>query len=111
VTPKNAQTTGFAVSCAAQDDGMVRVTIIRDLAKEKSFPADSPNELRRNAELRVYGDMACSLAAELKAALPTKELPTGSKSPRSSYITAVSLFVNSWLKKIQMAHCNRIPNR
>jgi hypothetical protein len=56
VTPDNLEGTGFSLVQETKDDGTLAFTITRELAKAKTFPADSELEVRRNATLTVYGD-------------------------------------------------------
>ncbi len=72
VTPKNVEANGFTISAEARENDMLRVRIVRDLAKARSFPAESPNELYRNAELRVYGEMGMLVRCGLEPAADEK---------------------------------------
>jgi hypothetical protein len=65
VTPLNSLANGFAFTAAAQENGTLRVTIVRDLSKARSFPADSPYILARTAELTVSGESGLLLRCQL----------------------------------------------
>ena len=53
VTPDSLQAHGFSMRTENQKDGTVEFTLIRDLSKAKSFPADSGLQVSRSATLRV----------------------------------------------------------
>lgn len=55
VTPESLQAHGFSMRTENQKDGTVEFTLIRDLSKAKSFPADSGLQVSRSAILRVAG--------------------------------------------------------
>ena len=59
---------GFAVATAKRDDGMIDVTLTRDLSKARSFDAASDLELVRSATLEVAGSggtvVRCKLEPE-----------------------------------------------
>lgn len=53
VTPESLQEQGFSMKLENQKDGTVEFTLIRDLSKARSFPADSGLRVSRFATLRV----------------------------------------------------------
>ena len=53
VTPDSLQAHGFSMRTENQKNGTVEFTLIRDLSKAKSFPADSGLQVARAATLRV----------------------------------------------------------
>ena len=70
VTPKSQENLGFSVTTEPRDDGAVRFVITRDLAKARSFAADSELEVRRSSTLKVSGDsgliVECPVNADKK---------------------------------------------
>lgn len=57
VTPDSLQAHGFSMRTEKQKDGTVAFTLIRDLSKAKSFPADSGLQISRYAILSVAGEV------------------------------------------------------
>jgi hypothetical protein len=55
VTPDSLQADGFSLRTENQQDGTVEFTLVRNLSKTKSFPADSGLQVSRYATLRVAG--------------------------------------------------------
>jgi hypothetical protein len=74
LTPKNVETNGFTISAEAQANDVIRVKIVRDLAKAKSFPAASPYDLWRDAELRIFGDKGLLVQFGLQPAAGEKSV-------------------------------------
>ena len=72
VTPANLQAHGFSMRVENQEDGTVAFTLIRDLSKAKSFPADSGLQVSRYAILRVVGQTG--LFAQCDVAPNTRNL-------------------------------------
>ena len=70
VTPADLQAHGFSVTMEDREDGTVALTLIRDLSKAKSFPADSGLQVVRYANLRVGG--ASGLFAQCDVAPDTR---------------------------------------
>lgn len=68
LTPENLAAHGFAVTTAERKDGTVRFTLTRDLARARSFPADSELHVARSATLRIQDEQrllaTCELAGE-----------------------------------------------
>ncbi len=56
VTPESLQAHGFSMRTENRKDGTVEFTLIRDLARAKSFPADSGLQVARSATLRVVAE-------------------------------------------------------
>jgi len=55
MTPASLEQSGFSMNAANQEDGMVELTLIRDLSKARSFPPESDLQVRRSATLQVFG--------------------------------------------------------
>lgn len=70
VTPDSLQANGFSMRTENQKDGTVAFTLIRDLSKAKSFPADSGLQVSRYAILSVGGQSGlfaqCHVASDTR---------------------------------------------
>lgn len=70
VTPANIQAHGFSMRMENQADGTIAFTLIRDLSKAHSFPADSTLHVSRYASLRVVGQTGllaqCAIAPDTR---------------------------------------------
>lgn len=73
VTPDSLQAHGFSMRTENQKDGTVEFTLIRDLAKAKSFPADSGVQVSRSATLRVIAPTGFCAECHLAPSIQTQQ--------------------------------------
>lgn len=66
VGPENLKDAGFTVNATKRDDGMIDVTVTRDLSKARTFDAASDIELVRSATLEVNGPGATRVSCNLE---------------------------------------------
>jgi hypothetical protein len=67
IGPENIADSGFEVRVKKNDDGLLVWTITRDLAKARSFPADSELTIDRSATVRLYDKTGLAAEFSLEA--------------------------------------------